>query len=80
MKYEFVNEDFELVQNEFTGQYEWGHQKDLSYSPNLMKYSKKGKKLVEKWNNFTNKYEFVPEDWVLRQNPFTGKYEYAPKD
>jgi len=80
MKYELVNEDHQLVQNEYTGKYEFGYQEDLEYSPNLRQYSKKGKNLVEKWNHFKNRYEFVPEDWVLRQNPFTGEYEYGPKD
>jgi len=80
MKYEFVEKDHELVWNEFEAKYEFGYHRDTSYSPFTLRYSKKGKKLVDKFNPFTGRYEQVPEDWEIRQNPFTGEYEFGPKE
>lgn len=36
--------------------------------------------VVSKYNTYTNKYELVPEDWVIKFNTITNVYEFAPPD
>ncbi|RIH87506.1 hypothetical protein Mlute_00938 [Meiothermus luteus] len=79
-RYEYAEEDQEPVYNEYEGNYELGEPNEISHSPYTGRYSKKGSRLVDKWNPYTSRYEQVPEDWEIQFNPFTGKYEFGPKE
>lgn len=68
-RYEYAEEDQDPVQNEYEGGYEMGRQDEASFSPFTLRYSKKGNRLVDKWNPYKGRYEQVPEDWGFAITP-----------